>query len=90
MEEAILRFQLSEFITSESMVVDVGCAPGGWIQALGDEMKKNTIHGNDEGIIFAVDPARLGFKPPKTVEPPANLFHLQRKSKSPSTIFARN
>ena len=79
MEEAILRFQLSEFITSESMVVDVGCAPGGWIQALGDEMKKNTIHGNDEGIIFAVDPARLGFKPPKTVEPPANLFHLQKK-----------
>ncbi|CAL6386834.1 unnamed protein product [Bathycoccus prasinos] len=79
MEEAILRFRLSEFITSASMVVDVGCAPGGWIQALGDEMKRNSETGDDSGIIFAVDPARLGFKPPKTVEPPVNLVHLQKK-----------
>ncbi|CAL6385951.1 unnamed protein product [Bathycoccus prasinos] len=79
MEEAILRFRLSEFITSASMVVDVGCAPGGWIQALGDEMKGNSETGDDSGIIFAVDPARLGFKPPKTVEPPVNLVHLQKK-----------
>ena len=79
MEEAILRFRLSEFITSASMVVDVGCAPGGWIQALGDTMKRNSETGDDSGIIFAVDPARLGFKPPKTVEPPVNLVHLQKK-----------
>ena len=88
MEEAISRFDLGKFITSCSMVVDVGCAPGGWIQAFGNEMNKNKNGGeklslnnkyNDDGIIFAVDPAKLGFSPPKTVEAPKQLVHLQKK-----------